>query len=262
VAKLWKKLRFSLLLWAVNPCWLRVYRFPPDFGNPPHIQVVMDKELKKALLVFARRPVAGMVKTRLVPPLSPEEAAELYCCMLGDTLAKVVSLPDVAKFLFYEEGEGAREYFAQCARGMTCIPQQGKDLGERMAEAFRAVFAAGYDAAAIIGSDSPDLPLSLLEEAFARMAEDGTDTLFGPSEDGGYYLLAMRELHGELFRNIAWSSGSVLQKSLENAGKAGVRVSLLPTWHDVDTAEDLRRPELLDVGNGAPLTREFILNRH
>ena len=82
--------------------------------------------------------------------------------------------------------------------------------------------------------------------------------MFGPSEDGGYYLLAMRELHAGLFRDVPWSSGEVLAKSLERAEVAGVRVSLLPVWHDVDTADDLERPELLDAGNGAPRTREFI----
>lgn len=233
----------------------------PVIDNSPHIQVVMGQVLKKALLVFARRPMAGKVKTRLVPPLSPEGAAELYCCMLDDTLAKIALLSGVAKFLFYEKCAGAREYFAECARDMTCLPQRGNDLGERMAEAFRVVFAAGHEAAVIIGSDSPDMPLSFIEEAFAEMGGGGADALFGPSDDGGYYLLAMRELRGELFRNVPWSSGDVLRKSLDNAGNAGVKVSFLPVWHDVDTAEDLRRPELLDVGNGAPLTREFIAKR-
>jgi rSAM/selenodomain-associated transferase 1 len=202
-----------------------------------------------------------MVKTRLVPPLSPEEAAELYRCMLGDILTKTASLTSVAKFLFYEEGEGAREYFAACAGGLTCLPQKGRELGERMAEAFRAVFDAGYEAAVIIGSDSPDLPLSFIEEAYTRIGASGPDALFGPSEDGGYYLLGLRRLHDQLFRDITWSSGDVLRESLRRAEAAGIRTALLPIWHDVDTAADLMRPELVDERNGAPLTREFITKR-
>ncbi|MCM2359171.1 MAG: TIGR04282 family arsenosugar biosynthesis glycosyltransferase [Geobacteraceae bacterium] len=220
----------------------------------------MGKELKKALIIFAKRPVPRRVKTRLTPPLSPEEAAALYRCMLLDVLAKVATLAGVAKHIFYEPEEHAAAFFAQIAPGMARAPQRGEDLGERMANAFGELLAMGYGQVAIIGTDLPDLPLTYVEEAFGRLATDGIDALFGPSEDGGYYLLAMRELHDGLFRDVPWSSGEVLAKSLERAKQAGARVSLLPTWHDVDTADDLERPELLDPGNGAPRTREFLGN--
>jgi rSAM/selenodomain-associated transferase 1 len=221
----------------------------------------MGKELKRALLIFARHPVPGTVKTRLVPSLTPEEAAELYRCMLHDLLAKAATLSCCALYLFYEEAGGAREYFLETARGMTCLPQLGKDLGERMAEAFRAVFALGHEAAVIIGTDSPDLPLSFIEAAFDRLENGTGEAVFGPSEDGGYFLAGMTRLHRELFRDVPWSSGTVLQESLKRAEEAGIAVSLLPGWYDVDTAADLERPELLDEANGAPLTREFIKTR-
>jgi glycosyltransferase A (GT-A) superfamily protein (DUF2064 family) len=130
-----------------------------------------------------------------------------------------------------------------------------------MAHAFGELFTAGYGEVAIIGTDLPDLPIGFIEESYRRLAMDGADAVFGPSEDGGYYLLAMRELHGGLFREIPWSSGEVLELSLERGKRAGLNISLLPVWHDVDTAADLDRPELLDEGNGAPLTREFLINR-
>jgi uncharacterized protein len=221
----------------------------------------MPTHLKKALIIFAKCPVPGQVKTRLSPPLSPEQAAELYRCMLEDILAKSARLADVDRYLFYQGGTDAGHYFARTGRGMTCLPQQGRDLGERMAAAFRHVFTDGFAAAAIIGTDSPDLPVSFIEGAYQRLQERGVEVVFGPSEDGGYYLLAMKRLHAGLFRDVPWSSGGVLQKSLANAANGGIGAALLPPWHDVDRAEDLVRPELRDENNGAPLTRQFIKTR-
>jgi len=218
----------------------------------------MLKSSRNALIIFAKRPAPGRVKTRLSPPLSLEEAAELYRCMLEDILEKVSALSGVDRHIFYEPGESAAAFFEQAAPGMTSTPQQGEDMGERMSNAFAEMFDAGYEQAAVIGTDIPDIPLEFVAEAFDRLESNEVNAVFGPSEDGGYYLLAMRKLHAELFRGIRWSSGEVLEKSLERAKEAGIGVSLLPVWHDVDTAEDLKRPELLDEGNGAPRTREFI----
>jgi uncharacterized protein len=218
----------------------------------------MDKELKRALLIFAKRPLSGSVKTRLVPPFTAGEAASLYCCMLRDVLAKVETLTDCACYLFYGEGPGARDYFRETVPGMECLPQQGGDLGERMAAAFGHAFAMGHGTAVVIGTDSPDLPLSFIEAAFGRLEAGEGRVVLGPSEDGGYYLLGMTCLHAELFRDVPWSSGEVLLESLRRAEEAGIAVSLLPVWHDVDTAADLERPELIEEWNGAPRTRAFL----
>lgn len=220
----------------------------------------MGKQLKKALIIFAKCPIPGMVKTRLIPPLSPEQAADLYRCMLSDVMAKVTLLPEIAIYLFYDEGGAAREYFAESCNDVTSFPQKGKDLGERMAEALRLVFAMGHSAAVVIGSDSPDLPISFIEDAFDRLERGKSAAVFGPSEDGGYYLAGMTRLYRELFRDLPWSSVAVLRETLKRAKEAGIAASLLPVWHDVDTATDLDRPELSDEGNGAQLTREFLLN--
>lgn len=221
----------------------------------------MYQQLKKALIIFAKRPAPGRVKTRLSPPLSPEQAAELYRCMLLDTLAKAATFSGSEKHIFYEPDELAAAFFTESAPGIACTPQEGEDLGARMANAFRRLLALGYGRVAIIGTDLPDLPMEYVDEAFGLLESGKADAVFGPSEDGGYYLVAMGELHGELFRDIPWSSGEVLEKSLGKAAEAGVRVSLLPVWHDVDTADDLLRPELRDDGNGAPLTREFLKSK-
>jgi rSAM/selenodomain-associated transferase 1 len=220
----------------------------------------MPEQLKKALLIFAKRPLPGKVKTRLVPPFSPEQAADLYRCMLGDVLAMVTTFSDLALYFFYEDTEGAREYFAGIAPGISSLPQWGKDLGERMAEAFRVVFAKGHGAAVVIGTDAPDLPPDYIKEAFDRLESGKEKAVFGPCDDGGYYLLGITRLNFALFRDIPWSSGTVLEESLKKAAEAGIEVSILPKWHDVDTAADLERPELLDEDNDAPRTRKFIAN--
>ena len=214
--------------------------------------------MSKVLLIFAKRPTPGRVKTRLVPPLSPEEAAELYRRMLLDILAKVGQIADVDIVLCYEQGEGAREYFEGVVPGGAIRPQEGADLGARMGEAFRYAFAAGYERVAVIGTDSPDLPAEVVDRAYGLLGDSAVDAVFGPSEDGGYYLLAMKRFHPELFAGIPWSTGEVLERSLDRAAGAGIATVLLPVWYDVDTAADLRRPGLIAPANGAPLTREFI----
>jgi uncharacterized protein len=188
---------------------LQVFRF---FDNLPYKQKVMPEQLKKALLIFAKHPLPGKVKTRLVPLLSPEEAANLYQCMLADVLAMAAKLPGLFLCLFYEETEGAHEYFTGIAPGITSLPQRGKDLGEKMAEAFRVVFAMGNRAVVVIGTDAPDLPSSYIEEAFGRLESGKGEAVFGPCEDGGYYLLGITRLHSALFRDIPWSSGAVLRE--------------------------------------------------
>ncbi len=210
-----------------------------------------------ALLIFARRPIPGRVKTRLSPPLSPEEAAELYRCMLLDILDRTSPLPGIDRLLFYVDEEGAEAYFRGVAPGCRLVPQAEGDLGARMAGAFRHVFAAGYGRAAVIGSDSPDLPLLFVTEALERLAA-GADAVYVPSDDGGYCLLALRELHGVLFGGIAWSTAEVMGASLARGEEAALRVELLPEWYDLDTIADLHRPELTDAGNGAERTRRFL----
>ena len=122
-------------------------------------------------------------------------------------------------------------------------------------------FALGHDAVAIIGTDSPDLPLSIIEDAFLALENERTDAVFGPSADGGYYLLAMKRLHASLFQGIEWSRSTVLRMSLARAAQAALRVALLPEWYDLDRVEDLKRPGLIDSRSDATRTRRFIMDR-
>ena len=212
--------------------------------------------MKSVLAVFAKTPFPGRVKTRLAPALSPEEGAELYRCMLLDTVARVRLLP-VDTVIFYDGDEG---FFRGLAPGVRLIRQHPGGLGERLEHAFDTLGSLGFLARVVIGTDAPDLPLGFIQEAF-RLIEGESDVVFGPAEDGGYYLVGLRSASCGLFREIPWSGPKVLALSRERAREAGLAMALLPTWYDVDSFEDLLRPGLSDPGNGAPLTRGFLRDR-
>lgn len=214
---------------------------------------------KRSLIVFAKVPQAGSVKTRMTAVMAPGEAAELYRCMLYDTLIKAgrhINAMRVA--VFFEPTDGAEAYFADAAQGMELFSQDGNGLGERMEQAFQEMFARGGEAVVIIGSDIPHFPSSFIGDAFALLEQSGMDVVFGPATDGGYYLLGMKRLHPQLFTGIAWSSDTVLRESMTRGKAAGLHMALLPPCSDLDTPEDLLRPEVLDERNEAPLTRGFL----
>jgi rSAM/selenodomain-associated transferase 1 len=125
--------------------------------------------------------------------------------------------------------------------GFELFPQRGADLGERLNNIFRDKLASGYDAVSIVDSDSPTLPNSLIRESLQLLLTNLAEVVFGPCHDGGYYLVGMRKPHPELFRNIPWSTASVLSLSLEKSRKLGLNVKLLSFWNDLDTFYDLLR---------------------
>jgi len=214
--------------------------------------------MDKALLIFAKQPLPGKVKTRLSPPLSVQAAADIYHCMLSDTLAKTADLPGVERFLFFEPSTGAADFFWKVFPGIRTFPQMGDGLGERLEKAFETVFALGFESVAAIGTDSPDLPLSHLQEPFRLLEDDVADVIFGPAADGGYYLVALGSFCPGLFRDIPWSTNRVLEMSMGAARTLGLKAACLPVWHDMDTVEDLKR--FLAAGNPeyAPRTLRFL----
>jgi rSAM/selenodomain-associated transferase 1 len=119
------------------------------------------------------------------------------------------------------------------------LPQEGADLGERMANAFDFSFAAGYGPVLLRGSDTPDLPASIIYEAQEALAREKADLVLGPAADGGYYLIGLSQPAPRLFEDIAWSTPGVLDATLQLATGMGLTVHLLPGWRDIDTPEDL-----------------------
>jgi hypothetical protein len=196
--------------------------------------LAMVAEVKKAVLgIFAKEPVAGRVKTRLCPPLSAAEAADLYRCSLEETVAALGGA-GCDLVLFYD---GEADYFRQAFPGLRLIPQGEGDLGERMERALRTLLAGGSAAAALIGSDTPDLPVALVEAAFAALRE--ADVVVAPARDGGYVLVGERRHVPELFCGIPWSTAGVLAATRQRAAAADFRE--IGGWEDVDDLPSLRR---------------------
>ncbi|MFQ5735839.1 MAG: TIGR04282 family arsenosugar biosynthesis glycosyltransferase [Thermodesulfobacteriota bacterium] len=205
-----------------------------------------------ALAVMLKAPVAGFVKTRLSPPLTPRQAAGLYECFIKDTFATAASLEGVDLFAACM-GPGQR-LKGLLPEGVAAFPQEGDGLGERMYNILKRLFSLGYGRVAIMGSDIPDLPETHITAAFGLL-EAGAGLVLGPVEDGGYCLLAVDAPYETLFKGIRYSTPSVLAETLERARASSIGYRLLETWHDIDTFEDL---QLLKANPGAPESSRFV----
>jgi rSAM/selenodomain-associated transferase 1 len=193
----------------------------------------------QALAVMAKTPIPGSVKTRLTPPLTPEEASCLYSRFLRDTLELACRVDGVERFIAYTPGE-AVSYFRNIApNGFGLIPQSGGDLGERLIRVAETLFDRGFDKVLLLGSDLPTLPPALIMRALAEL--ETVDVVLGPCEDGGYYLIGLGRFMPELFIGIPWSTDLVIRLTLAKALAIGASVSLLASWYDVDTVENLLR---------------------
>ena len=215
-----------------------------------------------AVVVFAKAPRAGAVKTRLCPPLSPAAAARLSRCFLLDALDRVQALSGVTPAVAYAP-RSARPFFAAARPGMMLVPQGGGDLGARMARVVERLLGRGFAAVLVLGTDSPTLPRAHLRAAVRLLGRADADGVIGPSEDGGYYLIGLRAPCPALFTGVAWGTSRVLAQTLARARRAGRRLRLLPRWYDVDTLADLRRlaAELRRPRGPAPRTRRLLATR-
>ena len=213
----------------------------------------------RALLVVAKRPAAGRTKTRLCPPLTRAEAAELYRCLLLDTLDLIRSVPGVKPIIAYLP-EAAAGYFQELAPDFDLLPQRGADLGERLDNALTHCLAKGFRQAVIMNSDGPTLPAENLRMAF-EVLEKEVDVVLGPCEDGGYYLVGITRPQPGLFRGMEMSTETVMAETLARARELKLSVATLPGWYDVDTAGDLARlaAELTEAAGGKGRhTRAFL----
>jgi len=222
--------------------------------------------LKEALVLMAKAPREGEVKTRLFGALSPEEAKHLYVAFLSDTFALMEEMmeerEELSLALCYTP-EGEEEAFEEVEReGSLMLPQRGQDLGERLTNCFTDLFALGFQSVVVIGADSPTLPGEYVFDAFECFETDD-DVVIGPTEDGGYYLVGMRKLHRRIFEDIPWGGDGALAATIDRAKEAELDLVLLPEWHDVDTPEDFERLKLeLDENKGgAKFTRRFLKGR-
>ena len=163
--------------------------------------------MKEALVLMAKAPRSGEVKTRLISALGADEANRLYIAFLCDTFALMEDVMDEREELTIAlcyTPEGDEEAFEEVEReGSLMIPQRGDDLGARLFNCFADLFALGFESVVAIGADSPTLPGKFVFDAFDCFESDD-DVVIGPAEDGGYYLIGMRKLHRRIFEDIPW----------------------------------------------------------
>jgi rSAM/selenodomain-associated transferase 1 len=209
--------------------------------------------MRAIVVMVAKEPVATQVKTRLCSHLSPSLAAELYALFIRDMVEEMSGIVKVCAALPGNPGNsltlalayspvGAEQTFEVLSPPPTLLfPQHGADLGERLAHIFAKLCGEGYDQVHIINSDSPDMPCSLVLESTKLLEMRQTDLVLGPSEDGGYYLIGLKEPVPELFQEIPWSTDRVLASTLERARALGLSFGLLHPWYDIDTYDDLVR---------------------
>lgn len=189
---------------------------------------------QNALIIFIKNPEKGKVKTRLAEGLGDEKALEIYHFLMQKTL-NIVTNVNCRKFVYYSEKIVKNDIWDQS--DIKKKLQKGKDLGERMLNAFTEVFELeGIKNVAIIGSDCPSLSPNFIEKAFEELRFNSF--VIGPAYDGGYYLLAMRQLRYEIFEKMIWSTDRVLSETLKKINKMVKTYYLLPPLPDIDTKDD------------------------
>ncbi len=212
-----------------------------------------------ALAIMTKAPRAGRVKTRLTPPLTPAEAADLNVCFLQDLADSIsaVTKSAAARGIGVYTPVGAEEtYRGILPDDFFLLPQRGETFGDRLMRALQDLFQLGFESACLINSDSPTVSSTVFSEAVEFLARPGEDVVLGPSEDGGYYLIGMKQLHAQLFSEIDWSTDRVFQQTLDRAGEIELGVHLLPDGFDVDDGRTLRRL-CGEVFNGGQSTARF-----
>ena len=235
-------------------------------GDHPHSSNPEPRTLNlrragSALVVFAKAPIPGEVKTRLCPPLTPDEAATLHGTFVLDVLeqtriaastgagrASTSSTSNLAPrtsslpFDRYLACSPASDHvffkIMEERQAVQLMDQVGPDLGARMSHTFARLFDRGYKQVVIIGTDAPTLPQSIYQDAFTSLKDH--DLVLGPALDGGYYLIGLTRPVPELFAGIPWSTDQVLSRTQQKAGELGLAIGLLKEWHDIDTIDDLR----------------------
>lgn len=192
---------------------------------------------KDALLLFIKAPLSGKIKTRLQPELNEWQTLILYKAFVEDLIArfKDSTFFDLHIFFYPDNSRSCIETWL--GNELNFYPQTGKDLGEKMSDALQWAFEHGYEKALLIGSDIPTLNVARIEEAFNRLEQ--FDIVIGPTHDGGYCLIGIKEHVPELFENIQWSTNVVLDETLQKVHRYELSGFQLPKENDIDDFEDV-----------------------
>lgn len=196
--------------------------------------------MRRALFLPAKAPRPGRTKTRLSPPLTLEQAADLYRAFLQDCVALALGAGADRVTVRFPADEGAEQELAALLPPTVRLqPEMVDDLGGILEGGFRRLFGEGFERVVVIGSDNPTLSPALVEAAWQGL--DDHDVVVAPSADGGYCLLGMTHYHLSLFERITWSTAAVYRETLERARQQDLRVLALPECYDVDTVAELDR---------------------
>jgi rSAM/selenodomain-associated transferase 1 len=223
-----------------------------------------------AVAIICKTPAAGLSKTRLSPPLSPEECATLSRCFIRDlsrTIQSLTSDGDASGYAVYTPLGSELELRRLLPRQFRLVPQGEGDLGARLLRGVVDLLDAGHDGAVLVNSDSPTLPRAILRAAVDAVRA-GDNVTLSPADDGGYTLIGLSRAHAGLFSGIPWSTSEVYRLTLQRAASLGIPVDVVPGWYDVDDGASLRRleQELSRAAQGggeavAPATARFLRER-
>jgi uncharacterized protein len=197
-----------------------------------------------AFAIMTKAPLPNQVKTRLTPPLTPEQAATLQACFLRDTvenLQQVTRLFPAQWICCYTPADAEAAFAGILPEGALLLPQRGESLGERLVFATEDLFSCGFSSVCLVGADSPTVPTEVFVRAARALSASSQRAVLGPCEDGGYYLIGLQRPEPNLFTRISWSSAQVTMQTLERAQEIALPVTLLTDWYDVDDPDSLQR---------------------
>ena len=195
-----------------------------------------DKKIN-GLIVFAKYPEQGKVKTRLAEGIGNNKATQFYKLCAENLFDQAANISFTHTYLFFDPSSTKEKMKEWIKFDFEYNPQNNSDLGKRMSEAFKTLFDKGFKKAVIVGTDVPDMNKIIIEQTFDLL--DKYDLVISPSPDGGYNLLGMKKLNLNLFENIEWSSSSVLSKTVDAAKKQNLTIKLLDQLIDIDTEKEL-----------------------
>ena len=196
--------------------------------------------LANAIAVMAKAPAAGAVKTRLVPPLTPVQAAEFYRALMLDQFDHMRMYPSATRYVFYTPADAAETFHSLAGGDYVYLAQRGADLGARMLQVFSELWRLGHRNIILVGSDLPALPWAILDAGFAQLTQAASRVVLGPSRDGGYYLIGMNSPTPEIFQEMTWSHDQVLAETGRRLRALDIPFHLLPGLFDFDSVEDIR----------------------
>lgn len=194
----------------------------------------MEKQL---VIVFVKNMQLGKVKTRLAKSIGDEQTFEVYKALVAITERETAKLEQCDVHIYFSDSISEDLW-----PGKSKFVQQGADLGARMKQAFAHSFSLGYQKVIGVGSDLPDLNAIIIAQGFSLLEQ--SDTVFGPAEDGGYYLIGMKKMHDCIFENKPWSTENLLDLTLQELTSLKISTALLPVLNDIDTIDDLRQSGL------------------